>query len=684
MRRFWAWLFLVVSAAVAQQAASDDVIRIDVNLVQVDAVVTDSKHHWVTNLKASDFQVLQDGEPQHITNFSFVNLRPPVTPTAAPAVKGAPLPPPPMLRPEQARRLIALVVDDLGLSFEGAGYVRNALKKFVTEQMQPDDLVAIIRTGAGMGALQQFTADKRILDAAISHVRFNSMGRVGVSAFTPLGSEDTTALNAEREGIVAAGSLGAIRYVVDGLRDLPGRKSVVLFSESLRLFSNDTENTRVMNAVRQLEDAANRAAVVIYSIDPRGLQTLSLEAADDTSRKSASAVLNITRLREQQMAESQEGMALLANGTGGRFFHDTNDIAGALRDAVADTEGYYLLGYHPDASTFDAKTGQPKFHNVKVKVLRAGLEVRSRGGFFGRPDAQRATKPQTPRQKIAAALTSPFGENDVHVRLTTLFAESPANKPFVDAMLYIDARDLKFADQPGGWHKAAFEVSAVTFDENGAALDSSSKAYTVQLKDDALEAALQGGLIYNMQHPVKKPGAYQMRVALMDGDSGKVGSANEFIEVPDISKGKLTLSSLVLRQYLKNPAAGAAASEGVINEGRVTGDPAVRVFQPGEDILYGYQILNARATAGHPPEVEASTRVFRDGQEIHAGSPMPLSLKDQPDGRRLGGGGLLRLGPQMHPGDYVLQIVVTDKAAKTSATQWTDFQVRAPNAPAPQ
>src|SRR5262249_7225577 len=153
------------------------------------------------------------------------------------------------------------------------------------------------------------------------------------------------------------------------------------------------------------------------------------------SRKGKRAVLNISRERSQQMWESQEGMALLANDTGGRFFHDTNDIAGALRDAVADTEGYYLLGYHPDASTFDAKTGQPKFHNVKVKALRAGLEVRSRNGFFGRPDAERVAKPRTPQERMAAALTSPFGENDIHLRLTTLFAESPAKGPFVDAML---------------------------------------------------------------------------------------------------------------------------------------------------------------------------------------------------------------------------------------------------------
>ncbi len=228
-----------------------------------------------------------------------------------------------------------------------------------------------------------------------------------------------------------------------------------------------------------------------------------------------------------------------------------------MRDAVAETEGYYLLGYHPDASTFDVN-GRPKFHSVKVKLLRAGLEVRSRSGFFGRSDLLHEPKPQGRQAEIAAALSSPFGANGIHVRLTTLYAQSPNAGAFVNAMLYIDTKDLTFADQPDGWHKAVFEVVAVTFDANGQPVDSSGKTYTVQLKDTAYENSLKTGLIYTMQHPVKKPGAYQMRVALRDEDSNQVGSASEFIEVPDVSKGKLALSSLILRKYVPEQAAGTA------------------------------------------------------------------------------------------------------------------------------
>src|SRR5580692_9238913 len=485
------------------QAADQNVIRINVNLVQVDAVVTDSHDHLVPNLEATDFQVLQDGKPQKITNFSYINVRPPNTAPAPVTVaekKGVPPPPPVMIKPEQARRLIALVVDDLALAFDSTARVRGALKKFVDNDMQPGDLVAIIRTGAGMGSLQQFTADKRVLYAAIEHVRWNSMGRVGIGSFQSGGG----AYDAHFTDAMTSGSLNAIQYVVSGLHDLPGRKAVILFSENLKLFSRNGDNDLALLQARRLEDAANRSGVVIYTIDPRGLQTTSLTAADNTGKMSRKQIDNFPMMRSAQIIRSQDGMVMLANDTGGLFFHDSNDIAGQLRRAVADTEGYYLLGYHPDASTFDPKTGLPKFHKVEVKLTRSGMHVRSRSGFFGKSDSYAEHKPVGRQAELAAALQSPFGDNQIHVRLTTLFAQSPAVGSFVDAMLHVDAKDLKFTDQPDGWHKAVIDVAAVTFGEDGQPVDSSSKTFTLQFKDAAYQNALQNGLVYTMQHLVKK------------------------------------------------------------------------------------------------------------------------------------------------------------------------------------
>src|SRR5579872_3745323 len=160
--RLAAGTFLLATAF--SQETADTTIRISVNLVQVDAVVTDSKGKHVSDLQASDFQILQDGKPQKITHFSYIATAAPkpATPPGATQVADKKTPPPPStpgtrLKVNQVRRTIALVVDDLGLSFESMAQVRSSLKKFVDTQMEPGDLVAIMRTGAGMGALQSFT-----------------------------------------------------------------------------------------------------------------------------------------------------------------------------------------------------------------------------------------------------------------------------------------------------------------------------------------------------------------------------------------------------------------------------------------------------------------------------------------------------------------------------------------------
>ena len=148
--------------------ADTDVVKISTTLIQLDATVTDKNGKIVTDLTAEDFEIFENGEKQTITNFSFVSSVPAIKPVVTPGKNQAGVPVPPVqLRPEQVRRTIALVVDDLGLSAESVHFVKRALKKFVDEQMQPADLVAIMRTGSGTGALQQFTSDKNLLYLAI-------------------------------------------------------------------------------------------------------------------------------------------------------------------------------------------------------------------------------------------------------------------------------------------------------------------------------------------------------------------------------------------------------------------------------------------------------------------------------------------------------------------------------------
>src|SRR5690349_7497219 len=212
----------------------DDVVRINTNLVQVDAVVTKGSKP-VTDLTADDFEIFEDGRRQTITSFAYISNVPASAPqpvktdkkTTATAVPYTPI------KADDPHRTIALVVDDLGLSAESMGLVRNQLRKFIAEQLQPNDLVAIIRTSGELGALQQFTNDKRLLNRAVDRLRWNVCSRVGVNVLPPL----QRGIGDAGPNLCGVGSydvtLKSVRFIVDALGYLPGRKSMVLLSDSL-------------------------------------------------------------------------------------------------------------------------------------------------------------------------------------------------------------------------------------------------------------------------------------------------------------------------------------------------------------------------------------------------------------------------------------------------------------------
>lgn len=666
----------------AAGAAANTVIRIDVNLVQVDAVVTDSRGRRVPDLKPASFEILQDGKPQTITNFSYVSTKPLAEGAAhraalAKPVKGEAPPPPPVLRPTEVRRTLALVVDDLGLAGENIPAVRNAIRSFIDEQMRPGDLVAIVRTGAGMGALQQFTTDKRLLYAALDRVKYGE-SRVGMSSFAPLGSgvPGGAMLNHFREETLAVGTLGALRFVVNSMRSFPGRKSVILFTENIRLIFRGSTDEMVAHAVQQLSDAASRASVVIHAIDPRGMPNYQVTAADNTAGMSRRRVSRVPAQREQEVIRTEDGMFTLADKTGGLFLHDTNDLTGALRKAAEDSDGYYLIGYVPGADTFGDAHGQSKFHRIEVKVRGAGLHVRSRDGFFGEPGGNQP--PEHGREaEIVRALQSPFAAGSIHPRLTALFANQPKTGSFINAYIYLNPKELKWSSEPDGNHKASIDLAAAAFDENGLALAPIDTTFNLQLTAQKFDAAMKKGLVYGIHVPVNRPGPYVVRAAVRDVATEGTGSAQQYVEAPDVESGRLALSGIVLQQSAALAKPGSAQDTAPSED--VTGGAAGRIFRRGTVVVYGYEIINAKSGAGQRPELEVQTRVFREGEQVMAGEKMMLTAAGgASEAGRPTAGGELSLGRDMTPGEYVLQVIVTDKLAKSklgTVTQSTDFEI---------
>ncbi len=676
---------------------SDDqeVVKISTNLVQIDVTVTDGKGRIVTDLKPDEIEIYQNGKKQDISNFSFISNKREITEGGEQKLKlkpqtGVILPATP-IKAENVKRAIALVVDDLNLSFESMAGVQQALRKFVDEQMREGDLVAIIRTGAGIGALQQFTNDKRQLYAAIDKIRFNASGTGNVGAFAPLqGKHEIEAsmpispdaqnqeLDDFRASVFATGTLGALNYVVRGMADLPGRKSIMLLSDGFAMYTKDADgnrdSSRVYDAIQVLADRATRASVVIYTMDPRGLVYTGITAQDNTMGRTKAQVRDVESGRQTQIIETQEGLKYLAEETGGTAFMNNNDISMGIRK-ILDDQSYYLIGYLPDDSTFDPNTR--KFNTLSVKVSRPETKVRYRSGFFNISSEKKVeTSQQHTANKLADALTSPFAVNEVSLRLNSLFGNSVLSGAYIRSLLHIRTQDITFSDAPNGGKKATIDVMAVAFGENGNAVDQFTQTMTFTVRKDVYAAYLKNGFVGDFVFPIKKPGAYQLRIAVRDHGSEKVGSANQFIEVPDVSRKRLSLSGVALEnisfETWKKRSSGGARNP-VQEHSRALIDTALRQFKRGTVLNYALSIFNARQG-----DVTSRVMLFRDGKLVFEGKPIAVTAKPRGDTGAIPFEASMSLGTEMVAGDYVMEIAITDNNAKDkqkTATQFVQFEI---------
>src|ERR1043166_5766877 len=716
MKKVWpifVIVFLSATAALSQGAKpapsatppeDNDVVKISTNLIQIDVSVTDAKGKVITDLRPDEMEIYENGQKQKITHFSFVSAGAKTTSEKNPAADKNAVPvPPTSLRPENVRRTFALVVDDLSLSFESAYYTRRALRKFVDEQMQPGDLVAIIRTGAGIGALQQFTSDKRLLYAAIEKVKWNAQGSGGVSAFAPIeptpdtslesdpsATPDDTApdptttgtgqtLNDFRSQVFSTGTLGALKYIVTGMSELPGRKTVILFSDGFKMFETDAsgnqEPSPVFDFVRQLVDFANRASVVFYTVDARGLQTLGFTAEDNVSDTSPDAMNTAQQARSDELHDTQDGLSYLAHETGGFAILNNNDLAGGVQRILAD-QSYYLIAYEPDSDTFDA--AKRKFNKLEVKVLRKGASARYRSGFFNVAEkpAEKTPAEASPAAQLETALVSPFAVGGIDLRLNALFGHDEKTGSFVRSLLHIDAAGLKFTDEKDGTKKASFQVLAMSFGDNGNIVDQLRNGYTLTLKPDAYHRIMTNGFVYNFVFPVKTPGAYQYRVAIRDPLGGRIGSASQFIDVPDLKKNRLTVSGIILEnltsdQLQSKPTASSVQADPLY-------DTALRRAKAGSTLRYRFAVYNAKLDPSKRPNVKTRVRIFHDGKLVLDGRERPIIPGAQMNVKQLAATGAIDLSTKLLPGDYILQVVVTDQLAGAKqkvATQFVQFEV---------
>jgi VWFA-related protein len=687
------------AAVAARQVPSEPPrFRVAVDLVSIDAVVTDRKGDVVRDLTAADFEVFQSGKRQKVTFAQFV----PVTAVAAPAGRtitpsvvstataptDTPLSPPPPITPERVQRTIVIVVDDLGLSVEGMNNTRRALRGFVTTGLLPTDLVAIVTTGESRGIAQSLSNDRGALQSAVDALRYNTLSRKGVSPsgdVTQLGdgAPSVDEVMPLQRSVSAAGSLAALNLLVQATRDLPGRKTVIFASEGFQLWEETVatktsdEDTRVRFGVDRVVDQATRSGVVIYAIDCQALQPGGLRAADnihsvDTRQNSdemAAVLRGLATDRQRAGRDAQESLAYLAEQTGGFAVVNTNDLAAGLNRISNDVRDYYIIGYEPDRDTFAVKGQPPRLHKITVNVRRAGVRVRTRKEFIGVSDPERPSAPPSPAQQLVRAAISPFTTATIALRATNLTGYSPERGLFVRTVLHLDAQALAFSTDANGVRTASADVVGLVFNSDGAQVDNVSTGFDVTLMDRSAAQALRDGLVYNARVPIKKPGGYQLRFAVRDRRSGALGSVGGFVNVPDVTGGAFALSGLVLRTDERMSASDSLGSD----QFAVRPADALRVYAPGTQLLYSYEIYNA----GMSVQVLAS--LWRGTERI---TSLPLDTLAPPaDGGLFSAAGSLKLADDLVAGTYVLQIVATSDDPKNvkkarRAIQRVTFDIR--------
>jgi VWFA-related protein len=678
-------------------------------LVQIDVVVTERNGEAVRSLRPEDFEVLEDGKRQRVTHFRDGRGRPqPVAAEVAPAPSTpAATPTPTPVLDDVGGRYVVLAVDDLHIQPGNLVHAKKAFRRFAQEQVGEDDLVAVVTTSGALGHFHPFTRPGVALERAIDRLTPRAEQDAGLGGFIHMSAyqaeliergdpdamrlavqeilqtqpgmtESMAATQAEAtaRSIVAQtvhrskATMGTLEDVVRSLAPLEGRKVVVLASDGF-LVGLGTRSTQAYD-LRKVVDAATRAGVVVYGLDTRGL--VGMTSMDASSR--VTPVMAAPGLREsvERMSEMamRDAMHSLAEDTGGFLVASTNDLASGLRKIVADNDFYYVLAYEPSNS---ARNG--KFRRIEVKVPgRRGLRIRTRKGYFA-PDARNAPSVATLRAeavKTAAArreadihrgLSSLFPLREIPVRMSADFVRPPGEGSQVVVSARVELERVTF-QEVGDRQQAVLEIVGVIHDEKGeVAANLQADKVSLSLGADRHRQVVQEGFRYRKTAPLG-PGLYQVRLAVREEGTGRLGSASEWIEVPDLAGGKLALSSVMLGAQAAaadpdNPAEGPREVQ------------AVKRFRPSDTLYFQLFIYNAARDAAGAGDVLLQAQLWGGPRMVASSPAVPVALAAEADAPTPHGSRFPLAG--LAPGSYELRVTVSDRRAGQNQLRRVSFLV---------
>ena len=564
--------------------AGEVTFRVEVNYVEVDAVVTDATGTIVTDLTQADFEVLEDGRPQKVSAFSLVNLA--IERPVRPLFAGGPIESDVGANTIAEGRIYVIVLDDLHTNFASTARVRQFLRAFLENDFGANDLAAVVYTSGRATAGQEFTSNRRLLLEAVDRfsgrrLRSEAMEladelsrRSDIGSLDPSNERDLKLrdpLEAER-AYQARSMLSSVRDLAAFMEGIRGRrKSILLVSEGISynifdMFNNSSAGIIIQQA-NDAVAAATRANVAIYAIDPRGLSAFedAVEFAGTSSGVTPSQ-FSFTGQLQDSLRLSQQSLQVLAEQTGGFAAVNRNDFAGAFARVVRENSSYYVLGYYP---TNDRRDG--RFRRIEVRVRRPGLQVRARRGYVaprGRAPNTRPPANATPLDAlIGSALNSPIPVTGVPLSLSAAAFKGTAPNASVALVLEMRADAFRFTEKAGTFLDRV-QVAFSAVDAGGTIRPGHKHVLGMEMSAATAAAARERGFRV-VSDIVLPPGRYQLRASVAEEGGGRSGSVFYDLEVPDFYKAPFAMSGIAL----------AAAS--------TTATPTVRPSDPLKDVLPG-------------------------------------------------------------------------------------------------
>jgi VWFA-related protein len=700
---------LLLSALVCQgqtqPSGQDDVVRVFTQLVQTDLMVFDRKGHFVSGLKREDFELKVDGKTTPIEFLDYVvagSAREEAQLASARSGRGVSVP----ANALERGRTVLFYVDDLHLDLASCDAARKMIAKFLDRNMAYNTEAAITSTSGQIGFLQQLTDSDLMLRAALRrlnpkpyNVEDGGLPRITEHQALLLDRRDpeltnyfidetirmargmtrdlAAALVSQRASNTLFRAQQATRNTLNGLENLlayanktPGRKLLIFISGG---FVMDLQNTREAEVARRISSAAARSGVVIYSVDARGL---AATIRDASSGGGSDPTQRLERSLRSEVWDTEDIMSTLAQNTGGKTVFNTNDLSAGLQAALQETSVYYLMGWKPDA----AGAAPGKFQKLTTSVIgRPDLTVRIRRGFAAGdplPTAAKSKEPKTPpptgpEAELQKAMLAPLPGKNTPVSIALNYANTADKGLTLSTSLQID-REFDSIDSDDGEKKqnGTLEVLGTIYDDHGRAGARISDRLSIT-PANGNDAAGANAIVAT--YPIRiQPGLYQVRVAVRDPKTGRVGNTNAWVEVPDLLAPKLALSSLMIGER-KQADARRRIAKAEIAEG-VNMNVKLR-FAPNSQLRFLVFAYNARSSAGTAlPDVAIQIQVLRNGQPVISPSLRTIATQLTADLKRLPYAAELSL-EGLERGHYQLRIIAFDRVANTSASEQRAFEI---------